>query len=108
MSVSAIGKEQGGSHETLLQHLGAKTFVDCDTLDLSIVQALGPFEDCTSNQAIAYFELLNTRHEDLLRRSASSAKQLSSKYPQVRIEALTVEICVSVPEAPAGPGGHHD
>lgn len=83
-----------GSLPTLLTQLRSKTTVDCDTLDVSVAEALGPFQDCTSNQAIAYFELLNIRHEDLIRQSALLAKNVSSAYPDVKTEALAVEICV--------------
>lgn len=84
-----------GSVNTLLSELRSKTTVDCDTLDASVAEALGPFQDCTSNQAIAYFELLHTRHEDLVRKSAQQAKELSPRYSGVKLEALAVEICVS-------------
>lgn len=85
-----------GSSPTLLSLLRAKTTVDCDTLDVSVAESLGPFEDCTSNQAIAYFELLHTHHKDLVLRSAASAKEFWPKYPEVKLEALAVEICVSL------------
>ncbi|KAK5082948.1 hypothetical protein LTR05_006830 [Lithohypha guttulata] len=83
-----------GSSPKLLSELRAKTIVDCDTLDASVAESLGPFQDCTSNQAIAYFELLNTRHEDLIRQSADAAKKVSSKHPGIKLEALAVEICM--------------
>lgn len=85
-----------GSSSTLLSLLRAKTTVDCDTLDASVAESLGPFEDCTSNQAIAYFELLHTHHKDLVILSAASAKDLHPKYPEIKLEALAVEICVSI------------
>lgn len=84
-----------GSSPTLLSELRSKTIVDCDTLDASVAESLGPFEDCTSNQAIAFFELLHTHHEDLIRRSTATAKELTPSYPGVSIPALAVEICVS-------------
>lgn len=86
-----------GSSQTLLSYLRARTTVDCDTLDVSVAENLGPFQDCTSNQAIAYFELLHTHHKDLVVKSAQRAKTFSSRYPGVKIEALAVEICVSSP-----------
>lgn len=84
-----------GSSPTLLSLLRARTTVDCDTLDVSVAESLGPFEDCTSNQAIAYFELLHTHHKDLVLQSAASAKDLARKYDSIKLEALAVEICVS-------------
>ena len=83
-----------GSASTFLSELRSKTNVDCDTLDAAVAKRLGPFQDCTSNQAIAYFELLHTHHEELIRRSAATAKELTSKYTDVKPEALAVEICM--------------
>ena len=82
------------SSQTLLDQLRARTTVDCDTLDVTVPKNLGPFEDCTSNQAIAYFELLHTHHESLIRDAAATAKELSSKYTDIKLESLAVEICV--------------
>lgn len=79
---------------TLLNFLRSHTTVDCDTLDVSVAESLGPFEDCTSNQAIAYFELQEHRHRDLVKQSAGRAGQLLSKFPDVSAEALAVEIGV--------------
>ncbi|KAF7556481.1 hypothetical protein G7046_g6298 [Stylonectria norvegica] len=42
---------------SLLEALRQTSQVDCDTLDRDVAEELGPFLDCTSNQAIAYFEL---------------------------------------------------
>lgn len=83
-----------GSSPTLLTRLRSKTTVDCDTLDAAVAEQLGPFQDCTSNQAIAYFELLHTRHEELVKQSAQVAKDLSRRYPDIKLEPLAVEICV--------------
>lgn len=83
-----------GSQPTLLSQLRSRTTVDCDTLDVSIAENLGPFEDCTSNQAIAYFELLHTRHTELVKQSTKVARELSSRYGETKVEALAVEICV--------------
>jgi len=90
-----------GSSPTLLSLLRAETTVDCDTLDASVAETLGPFEDCTSNQAIAYFELLHTHHKDLVVRSAASAKELSPRFLDLKLEALAVEICVSTMPCPS-------
>lgn len=85
-----------GSLPTLLTQLRLKTLVDCDTLDASVAETLGPFNDCTSNQAIAYFELLHTHHSELIKQSALLAKELSTKYPDVKTTALAVEACVMI------------
>lgn len=84
------------SPPTLLSQLRTKTIVNCDTLDASVAKSLGPFKDCTSNQAIAYSELLHSHHEDIIKRSAATAKELSTDYPTIKLEALAVEICVGV------------
>lgn len=78
--------------QTLLDVLRSRSAVDCDTLDVSVSKELGPFVDCTSNQAIACFELQEHRHKDLLQKAAQLAKDLSSKYPDVKLETLAVEI----------------
>lgn len=81
--------------QTLLDVLRSRTAVDCDTLDASVAAELGPFVDCTSNQAIACFELQEHRHKDLLKKAATLAKDASPKYPDVKLETLAVEIAVS-------------
>lgn len=81
--------------QTLLDVLRSRSAVDCDTLDVSVSQELGPFVDCTSNQAIACSELQEHRHKELLQKAAKLAKDLSSKYPDVKLETLAVEIGVS-------------
>ncbi|KAG6009190.1 hypothetical protein E4U21_003043 [Claviceps maximensis] len=43
---------------SLLNLLRQTCQVDCDTMDVRVAEKLGPFVDCTSNQAIAYFELV--------------------------------------------------
>lgn len=35
---------------TQLDYLRSRSAVDCDTLDVTVPAALGPFVDCTSNQ----------------------------------------------------------
>ncbi|KAL6924235.1 hypothetical protein FSHL1_001490 [Fusarium sambucinum] len=42
---------------TLLDALRQTAQVDCDTLDANVAHQLGPFVDCTSNQAIAFSEI---------------------------------------------------
>ncbi|KAK5993019.1 putative transaldolase-like protein [Cladobotryum mycophilum] len=45
---------------SLLDALRTSSIIDCDTFDYRVARDLGPFVDCTSNQAIAYFELSRT------------------------------------------------
>jgi transaldolase len=80
---------------SLLNNLRARSALDCDTLDLSVAAELGPFSNCTSNQAIAYFELQEHRNKDLLVRAANLAKELESKYDGVSLVTLAAEIAVS-------------
>jgi transaldolase len=80
---------------TLLDQLRSKTLVDCDTLDDAVAKRLGPFQDCTSNQAIAYGELERDVHVDLLKASAAKAKEVAPKYPDITTVSLAVELSVS-------------
>ena len=75
---------------SLLDHLRTRTKVDCDTLDVSVASKLGPFEDCTSNQALAFAELSNTKHSQLLQDAAKLAKENISRY-QAEDASLTIE-----------------
>ncbi|CAD0087480.1 unnamed protein product, partial [Aureobasidium vineae] len=68
------------SQKTLLSELRARSAVDCDTLDVEVAQALGPFVDCTSNQAIVNIELQKPKNEPLIVESIQQAKQLYSQY----------------------------
>jgi len=80
---------------SLLDKLRLKTTVDCDTLDAEVAASLGPFVDCTSNQAIAYFEIQRDRHQDLLRHAATTAREVHpamNELSSVSLEALAVEI----------------
>ncbi|KAI5776337.1 transaldolase [Geopyxis carbonaria] len=77
---------------SILAHLQSRTAVDCDTLDLSLVQHLGPFVDCTSNQAIAYNELMTARHSQLLTTAATSARKISAQFPDVPLPELAAEL----------------
>lgn len=78
----------------MLQLLQAKTIVDCDTMDVDVPKALGPFVDCTSNQAIAYFELQKPENKTLIKLSADLAKTLQSQYPDVSPKQLAVEVAM--------------
>ena len=80
--------------KTLLDLLRERTVVDCDLLDASIARQYGPFEDCTSNQAIAFGEIPQEKHRDLVMSSTSLARSISSEHPNVSIETLAIEICV--------------
>jgi len=79
---------------SLLDHLRTRSQVDCDTLDATVAAELGPFVDCTSNQAIAYLELCHTRHDDLIREAKELAGSLTNDYPDVPQHALAVDIAV--------------
>ena len=78
----------------LLDYLRTKTTVDCDTLDASVASSLGPFSDCTSNQAIAFFELSSGKHTDLLKQASSHSSKWLGDFDEDGLceEALTVEI----------------
>ncbi|KAF2089635.1 transaldolase [Saccharata proteae CBS 121410] len=78
--------------KTLLDLLRSRSVVDCDTLDVSVAAELGPFADCTSNQAIACSELQEHRHKELLLKSATQAKQWAAQFPDISIETLAVEL----------------
>lgn len=80
------------SPPSLLTHLRNRSAVDCDTLNSTVAADLGPFIDCTSNQAIAFFELSLHRHQGLLSRAATLAKEHSNTYPDVALPSLAVEI----------------
>ena len=111
----------------LLAYLRSKSSVDLDCLDLkgeteikdsvcdanhSIVATdLGPFSDCTSNQASeldwrywqntnggaqweAYSQLCNPQNAALLKESVALARQLQGQHVSVSVEELAVEIAV--------------
>ncbi|KAG4433445.1 hypothetical protein IFR05_011071 [Cadophora sp. M221] len=78
--------------KTLLQLLQSRSIVDCDTMDVEVPKALGPFVDCTSNQAIAYNELQKSTHKSRIEDAISMAKKLAPKYPELSSAELAVEI----------------
>lgn len=82
--------------QTLLDHFKTRSRVDSDTLDQQLVSLLGPFIDCTSNQAIAYLELVHTQHAELLKKAAALAEELSVKETDVPEPTLAVDIVVSL------------
>ncbi|KAI5246549.1 transaldolase [Aureobasidium subglaciale] len=68
------------NQKTLLSELRAHSAIDCDTLDLEVAKALGPFVDCTSNQAIVNIELQKPQNEPLVIEAIQQAKQLYEQY----------------------------
>ncbi|OTA57386.1 transaldolase [Hypoxylon sp. EC38] len=85
------------SQQSLLDLLRSYSAVDCDTFDVEVPKRLGPFVDCTSNQAIAYHELIRldgegkSVHYQLIQDAIDSATSRSSAYPDVPIAELAVE-----------------
>lgn len=80
--------------QTGLDVLRSRTIVDCDTMDEQVARDFGPFQDCTSNQAIAYGELSKPEHLGLIRTSISDAKDLLPRFTGVTLEELAVEIAM--------------
>ncbi|KAL0929659.1 Transaldolase 2 [Colletotrichum truncatum] len=85
--------------DSLLNRLRSVSQVDCDTLDVEVAKALGPFVDCTSNQAIAYNELTKTTpdgklyHEQLIRDAVKDAQSWArTAWPDIDPILLAVEI----------------
>ena len=80
---------------TLLDLLRTQTAVDCDSLDIEIGGQLGPFHDCTSNQAIVYHELQNSKHEDLMREAIQLSRNLcQTNFDRATPAELAVELSV--------------
>ncbi|KAG8631063.1 hypothetical protein KVT40_000203 [Elsinoe batatas] len=77
---------------SLLDDVRSRITVDCDTLDSSVAQSLGPFVDCTSNQAILAAELSNPRHDHLITKSIQQAKELHQTFNDVSIPELATDI----------------
>ncbi|KAI0509370.1 putative transaldolase [Xylaria bambusicola] len=93
--------------QNLLDLLRTLSTVDCDTLDVEVAKQLGPFVDCTSNQAIAYNELTKTDVEDnlinqrLITDSIAYAKSKTNDFAdvdvkEVAVEAATVKLAHSI------------
>ncbi|KAK6008816.1 hypothetical protein QM012_000719 [Aureobasidium pullulans] len=84
--------------KTLLSELRSRSAIDCDTLDVEVAQALGPFVDCTSNQAIVNIELQKPQNEPLILEGIKLAKQIYPEYasaatfPQFASEVLAVTL----------------
>ncbi|OIW28149.1 aldolase [Coniochaeta ligniaria NRRL 30616] len=83
---------------TLLEHLRSLTSVACDTLDVKVAEHLGPFTDCTSNQAIAFHELSKVDgngksvYEDVIKKSLTGAHWMFPKQADATVEELAVEL----------------
>ncbi|KAI1737874.1 putative transaldolase [Xylaria scruposa] len=89
--------------QTLLDLLRTLSAVDLDSLDVEVAKQLGPFVDCTSNQAIAHNELSKTDAEgqlinhQLIVDSIAYAKSKTSEFPdanvrEIAVEAMTVKL----------------
>lgn len=88
----------GSNSQTLLDVLRTRSAVDCDTLDAELASRLGPFVDGTSNQAIAYHELVRVDnggrsiHAQIILDAVAIAEGLKQSFPGVTTEELAVEI----------------
>ncbi|PYI06097.1 transaldolase [Aspergillus sclerotiicarbonarius CBS 121057] len=81
--------------ETGLDYVRSRgSIVDCDTMDEQVAEALGPFQDCTSNQAIAYNELSKPKHAELLNSSLAKSHSLTLDFPDLTVEELAIEIAM--------------
>ncbi|KAG6367797.1 hypothetical protein INS49_001992 [Diaporthe citri] len=88
------------SSTTLLHKLRELSAVDCDTLDSEVAKTLGPFVDCTSNQAIAFSELTKTSaggklvHEQLIQDSIRDAHWMLAQQSGAALEELAVDFAM--------------
>ncbi|KAK8159407.1 transaldolase [Phyllosticta citrichinensis] len=85
----------GAPPQTLLDYWrSTATSIDCDTLDVNVAADLGPFVDCTSNQAIAALELERHEHRELVLKAARLARGMKEKgeWGDVPVEKLGGEI----------------
>ncbi|KAK7994530.1 transaldolase [Apiospora marii] len=85
------------SPQTLLDVLRSHSKVDCDTFDHEVARDLGPFVDCTSNQAIAYGELARldadggALHADLISSAVAYAQSHRAQHEGVGLAEFAVE-----------------
>ncbi|KAM0411605.1 hypothetical protein ACHAPD_009820 [Fusarium lateritium] len=87
---------------TLLDALRQTTQVDCDTLDANVAHQLGPFVDCTSNQAIAFSEISRPlagepllHHDSLVKDAIEKARgSLKEFQGPAAFEEFVVQILV--------------
>ncbi|KAK4464317.1 hypothetical protein QBC42DRAFT_263515 [Cladorrhinum samala] len=83
---------------SLLDDLRGLSTVDCDTLDPEVAARLGPFADCTSNQAIAYAELSKVDgngkpvYQQLINESVGVAHWMYGKQSDATLEEIAVEL----------------
>ncbi|KAJ5775529.1 uncharacterized protein N7511_000540 [Penicillium nucicola] len=80
--------------QTGLDYMRSRTVVDCDTMDEEVAKTLGPFQDCTSNQAIAFGELSKPARAEVISASLTDARTLNAKYSSISAEELAVEIAM--------------
>ncbi|QSZ36571.1 hypothetical protein DSL72_006451 [Monilinia vaccinii-corymbosi] len=80
--------------QNLLELLRSRTVVDCDTMEFDVANSLGSFTDCTSNQAIAFFELQKPENKSLLDETLETAKKLLGGYKNVSYPELAVEVAM--------------
>ncbi|KAL1991908.1 hypothetical protein VTN49DRAFT_5216 [Thermomyces lanuginosus] len=86
--------------QNALDYLRTRSLVDCDTLNAEVARRLGPFEDCTSNQAIVYAELSKPEHKSLLSDSVvdaaavrkATAESQDPRFAGLELDELAVEI----------------
>ncbi|QQK43093.1 Transaldolase [Penicillium digitatum] len=78
---------------TGLDYIRSRTQIDCDTMDDEVAKALGPFQDCTSNQAIALGELSKPERFSIIASSWADAAMLHPKW-SMDVEELVVEIAM--------------
>jgi transaldolase len=88
----SINSNNSSTHPSLLTQLKSRSRVSADTLSLPTVTELGPFDDATSNQAIAYLELDHTEHSNLLKESARMALSLEKDFKNTNLPELATEI----------------
>ncbi|KAF4989943.1 hypothetical protein FGRMN_8785 [Fusarium graminum] len=90
---------------TLLDALRGTSQVDCDTLDANVAHQLGPFVDCTSNQAIAFSEISRPlagepllHHDALVKEAIEGARgamnelQGSANFEEFVVQILMVKL----------------
>ncbi|KAI0450496.1 transaldolase [Xylaria acuta] len=80
--------------QTLLDLLRTLSAVDCDSLGVEVAKQLGPFVDCTSNQAIAHHELSKTDaggkliNYQLIMDSIAYSKSKTSEFYDVHLREV--------------------
>ncbi|PKY06318.1 hypothetical protein P168DRAFT_316332 [Aspergillus campestris IBT 28561] len=82
------------TEQTGLNVLRQRSIVDCDTMDEDGARSFGPFDDCTSNQAIAYAELSKPKHTGLIAAAVIHAGRLLQEFPGIGLRELAVEVAM--------------